>query len=41
MLFQASVNGTFSFLLLQPELFNDSKFPLKAMRDQLVRGALR
>jgi AcrR family transcriptional regulator len=40
MLFQASVNGTFSFLLLQPELFHDSKFPLKAMRDQLVRGAL-
>lgn len=40
MLFQASVNGTFSFLLLQPELFTDPKFPLKAMRDQLVRGAL-
>jgi len=40
MLFQASLNGTFSFLLLQPELFSDPKFPLKTIRDQLVRGAL-
>ena len=40
LLFQASINGMFSFLLLQPELPENPKFPLKAIRDQLIRSAL-
>lgn len=41
LLFQASVNGAFNFLLLQPELKDRPKeFPMKAIREQLIRGAL-
>lgn len=41
LLFQASVNGLFNYLLLQPELASNPRaFPLAAIREQLIRGTL-
>lgn len=40
-LFQAAVNGVVQFILLQPELVRHPReFPLKTMREQLVRTTL-